>query len=188
MNRRLLLGALALTLVAAALPAGASTFVALSDAQLVAQSDAVVVGEVLDTFSYWNPQHSMIYTEAVVYVRDVIAGDAPAVLNVRTAGGTVADYKVEASGFPTFQRNQRQVLFLHRTAAGAVEVTGYRQGQYRVFTRSDGVDIAVPALGQVRLLTPSGRLAARPHPQPLASLEANVRSQADRLRRGPRAE
>ena len=186
MKRTLLTGALLVALAAtAAIPAGASTFVALSDQELVTQSDAIVVGEVLETFSYWNDEHTMIFTEAVVNVQRVVTGDAPALINVRTAGGVVGSYKVEASGFPTFRKGQRQVLFVHRSAAGALELTGYRQGQYYVQKTAEGREMAVPALRNVRLLTRSGEVAPRPRTVPLESLISAVRTIDDRVQRGP---
>jgi hypothetical protein len=186
MKRTLLTGALLVALAATvAIPAGASTFVAMSDQELVAQSDAVVVGEVLETFSYWNDQHTMIFTEAIVSVQRVVTGDAPALINVRTAGGVVGSYKVEATGFPTFRKGQRQLLFVHGSAAGTVELTGYRQGQFFVQRTAEGREMAVPALGNVRLLSRSGELAPRPRTVPLESLISAVQTIDDRVQRGP---
>jgi hypothetical protein len=175
----------ALLLALTALPAGASTFVAMSDAELVAQSDAVVVGEVLETFSYWNENKSMIFTEAVIHVHDVVAGNAPAVLNVRTPGGVVGGYKVEAHGFPAFRQGQRQLLFVHHGQANVLEVTGFQQGQYRIERRRDGVRMAVPALAGVQLLTRSGAPAPRPQAVPLEDLVSSIRSIEQRVQRGP---
>ncbi|MGD2115941.1 MAG: hypothetical protein PVG07_12855 [Acidobacteriota bacterium] len=183
MKRAVLTVALLLTL--AALPAGASTFVAMSDAELVAQSDAIVIGEVLETFSYWNESKSMIFTEAVIHVHDVVAGDAPALLNVRTPGGTVGSYRVEAHGFPAFGQGQRQLLFVHRGQADSLEVTGFQQGQYRIERRRDGVRMAVPALSGVQLLTRSGVPAPRPEARPLEDLVRSIRSIEQRVQRGP---
>ncbi len=186
MKRTLLTGALLVAVAAMAIPTGASTFVALSDQQLVAQSDAIVVGEVLETFSYWNDAHSMIYTEAVFSVQRVVAGDAPALINVRTAGGVVGSYKVEADGFPTFRKGQRQLLFVHRTGSSdVVELTGYRQGQFFVQRTAEGREMAVPALGHTRLLTRAGQLAPRPSTVPLESKIGAIQSIDQRVHRGP---
>jgi len=186
MKRTLLTGALLVALAATvAIPAGASTFVAMSDQQLVAQSDAIVVGKVLETFSYWNDEHTMIYTEAVINVQRVVVGEAPALINVRTAGGVVGSYKVEATGFPTFREGQRQLLFVHRSDAGVVELTGYRQGQFYVQKTAEGREMAVPAVHNVRLLTRTGELAPRPRTVPLESKISAVQSIHERVQRGP---
>lgn len=176
MQRLCLVGVLACALMA--VPAGASTFVAMSGGELVGQSDAVVVGEVLYTYSYWNAEGTMIFTDAVVHVRESIVGKASGLVSVRTPGGTVADYRVDAHGFPAFRPGQSQVLFLHRTPEGLMEVTGFQQGQYRVVTRSDGVEVAVPALRGVRLLTPGGQAAPAPRAMRLENLKQSIRAEA----------
>jgi len=186
MKRTVLAGALLIALVAVlAIPAGASTFLAMSKVDLVSHSDAIVVGKVLETFSYWNDRHTMIFSEAVIQVERVVTGDAPALINVRTAGGVVGSYKVEASGFPTFREGQRQLMFVHRGESGALEVTGYQQGQYHVQSAADGTELAVPALRNARLLTRSGELAPRPRTVPLESLIGNLRQIDERVHRGP---
>lgn len=184
MKRSILVGALFCALAAA--PLGASTFVAMSDGALVSQSDAVVVGEVLYTYSYWNSEGTMIFTDAVVHVRESITGTASGLVSVRTPGGTVADYRVEAHGFPVFGAGERMVLFLHRGADGLSEVTGFQQGQYRLVTRSDGTEVAVPAMKGVRLLTASGEPAPRPRALPLETLKADVRALSATVDRAPR--
>lgn len=183
MKRLCLVGALVCAL--AAVPVGASTFVAMDGAELVGQSDAVVVGEVLYTYSYWNDEGTMIFTDAVVHVRESVVGNASGLVTVRTPGGTVADYRVEAHGFPVFGKGQTQFLYLHRNG-DQMEITGFQQGQYRVVTRSDGTEIAVPALQDVRLLTANGQAAPRPKALPLETLKASVRAEAVGLDRNPR--
>ena len=184
MKRLCLAGALACVLAA---PAGASTFVAMSGGELVKGSDAVVVGEVLYTYSYWNPEGTMVFTDAVIHVREAILGKASGLVSVRTPGGTVADYRVEAHGFPAFRAGERQVLYLHRGASGLMEVTGFQQGQYRLVSRADGVEVAVPALKGVRLLTPSGAAAAMPRAMTFDALRSSIRSAAAGLGRQPLA-
>lgn len=184
MKRLMVVGALVCALTAA--PVSASTFLAMRGSELVAQSDAVVVGEVLYTYSYWNREGTMVFTDAVVGVQEAILGDAAGLVTVRTPGGQVAGFRVEAEGFPAFRAGQRQVLYLHRTADDVMEVTGYQQGQYRVITRSDGVAVAVPALAGVRLLSPSGKLAPMPRAVALDTLKHTIRSEAQGLGRQPK--
>lgn len=183
MKRLCLVGALVCAL--AAVPVGASTFVAMDGAELVGQSDAVVVGEVLYTYSYWNAEGTMIFTDAVVHVRESVIGNLSGLVTVRTPGGTVADYRVEAHGFPAFGKGQAQFLFLHRNG-DQMEITGFQQGQYRIVTRSDGAEIAVPALKGVRLLTATGQAAPMPRALPLETLKASVRAQASSFDHTPR--
>lgn len=183
MKRLCLAGVLLCAL--AVVPAGASTFLAVSGGELVRGSDSVVVGEVLYTYSYWNAEGTMIFTDAVIHVRESILGDASGLVSVRTPGGTVADYRVEAHGFPAFRAGDRQVLYLHRTADGLMEVTGFQQGQYRLVSRADGLEVAVPALKGVQLLTASGARAPMPRATTLDDLRQSIRSEAAGLGRQP---
>jgi hypothetical protein len=179
--KRFMWAGLCALLLATALPAGASTFTAMSQAQLVAQSAAVVEGRVIKVDSFWTPSGRIIVSEAMVQVEDVIAGAAPSVAVVRTFGGTVQGYTVEAHGFPKFEVGQRVVLFL--ASGDPARVTGYRLGQYRIEDRS-GVAVAVPTLeAGIALLTPDGRPAPRPRALPLETLKDQIRAHAARIAR-----
>jgi hypothetical protein len=170
-----------LALLVVAAPVAASTFLALTPAQLVAQSNAVVEGEVLKISSFWSPSGRIILTEAMVRVTDTIAGEAPSVVVLRTFGGEVSNYHVVAEGFPKFEVGQRLVLFLQHQADGTSEVTGYRQGQYRIVRDKAGAEIAVPTLeAGVRLFAPGGRLAARPAAVALDTFKDQIRNEARR--------
>src|SRR5262245_26266422 len=115
-----------LALLVASAPLAASTFVAMTPQQLVAQSSAVIQGDVLKVTSFWSPSGRIIVTEAMVRVTDTILGDAPSVVVLRTFGGDVGSYRVVAEGFPQFEVGQRVVLYLQSQADGTAEVTGYR--------------------------------------------------------------
>ncbi|HYO16421.1 MAG TPA: hypothetical protein VE685_24750 [Thermoanaerobaculia bacterium] len=169
-------------LVVAAIPVGASTFVALSRGELVAQSDAIVEGEVLKVNSFWSRSGRMIVTEALVRVTDKIAGNAPTVVAVRTFGGEVGGFLVEAHGFPKFQVGERVVLFLQDQPNGTAEVTGYRQGQFQIVRDKAGVQIAVPTLEEgVNLLRADGAPVARPKAVRLDELKNAIRADVERV-------
>lgn len=178
--KRTILSLMLVLALAATLPAGASTFVAMDHGELVAASDAVVVGQVTDVRSFWNEDATAIVTEASLVVTETLAGQAPGVVVVRTFGGQVGAVRIEAHGFPTFQKGQRLALFLEG-AGDVARVVGYQQGQYRVITRkSDGVEVAVPAVDQgAHLVHLDGRVAPAPRALTLDALRSSV-SQADR--------
>lgn len=180
MKRFVWLGLVALAL-AVAVPAGASTFVGLTHDEMVAQSDAVVEGEVLNVHSFWSRSGRLIVTEAIVRVNETIVGEAPTSIILRTFGGTVGGYTVEAHGFPKFEKGQKLLLFVDNQADGTAEVTGYRQGQYQIVRDRAGVNMAVPTLEPgVRLLTRDGRAAARPQAVQLDVLKNQIRGAAER--------
>lgn len=127
-------------------PSVASTFVAMSQEDLVSKSTTVVEGEVLEAHSFWNDDSTSIYTDAQILVHDVILGFAPALVTVRVSGGTVGGVTLQAHGFPTFQKGERLVLFLE-PRAGADEVfrvVGYQQGEYKIVPGPRGEDMVIP--------------------------------------------
>jgi hypothetical protein len=179
LQRRILQVGLVIVLMAA--PATASTFVAMDQAELVAASDAVIQGEVLEVYSFWNHGGNAVVTEARILVEEVVAGQAPSEVVVRTFGGRVGDYTLEAHGFPTFQEGQRVVLFVHRAPDATLQVTGYRLGEYRVARGDHGQLVAYPTLeAGVRLVHADGKPAPRPEAVPLETLKSQIRGVADR--------
>ncbi len=169
-----------LALAALALPASASTFLALSHQELAAEAGAVVEARVIAVRSFWNAERTVIVTEARLAVDDVVAGDAARDLVVRTFGGTVAGYTIQAHGFPTFRTGERQLLYLvQEPKDGSVRVLGYQQGQYRIVTGDDGVEKAVPAVGEgARFVTRDGRPAPAAEVVSLAELKQQIRDGA----------
>jgi hypothetical protein len=167
---------IALVALLASVPASASTFAAMSDEALVAGSQAVIVGDIDQVYSFWNEDGTAVMTDAVVHVDRVLAGSAPARVTVRTFGGQVGDYRLVAEGFPTFQQGEHTVLFLSAGTDGTYRVTGYQLGQYRVRPGADGVATAFPALeGGIRLLYKDGTAAPAPKALPLEALANRVR-------------
>ncbi|HEX9945739.1 MAG TPA: hypothetical protein VGG03_27340 [Thermoanaerobaculia bacterium] len=176
MKRLVWLGVLVLAL--AAIPVGASTFLAMSRGELVAQSDAVVQGRVLKVNSFWTPSGRVIATEALVQVEETVKGKAPGVVVVRTFGGTVGGFTIEAHGFPKFAVNDHVLLFLHG-ANDTAEVTGYQLGHYRVIRDKAGVEMAVPTF-DANLVGRDGRPAAAPKAMRLDALKDLIRAEAEK--------
>src|SRR5262249_36378865 len=161
-----------------------STFIHMDQKALIHDSATVVQGRVISTNSYWNRTGQVIVTDAMIQVEDAILGDSPTVVVVRTFGGTVGGYTVEAHGFPVFRVNERLVLFPERENDGPTRVAGYQQGQYRIVRDSAGVDIAVPALqADTTVLRKDGSRAAAAKSLPLESLKASIRDEARRAGR-----
>lgn len=185
MKRTAYVCVLALVLVALGAPLGASTFERMGLEKLVAESTSVVEGEVLAVESFWDAEGQVIVTEATLQVRNTVLGKASGVIRVKTFGGTVDGYRVEAHGFPTFEKNDRLFLFLTADTKSrhALRVTGYQQGQFHVVTGNDKVERAESAIDGDALLV-EGRAATKqlPNALPLAELEQLVRDQAEVLR------
>ncbi|HXT50298.1 MAG TPA: hypothetical protein VN811_04605, partial [Thermoanaerobaculia bacterium] len=161
-----------------AVPASGSTFLHMSRAELAAKASSVVLGNVLSVESFWTKSGRIIVTEAMVEVEDAVLGEAPSVVRVRTFGGTVNGYTVEAHGFPTFEKGERLLLFLEQDKADpdATRVLGYQEGMYRVAMDKAGREVAHPTVDAgARLLTADGKVAPVQRPVLLDDLRGEVR-------------
>ena len=183
MKRLMSIGILLLTV--AAVPAGASTFLKMTQKALVRDSAAAIQGQVIKVSSFWDPTGRVIMTEALVRVEEKVFGETPSVVVVRTFGGTVGSYTVEAHGFPKFQLNERVLLHLEAQQDGASRVAGYQQGQFRIVRDKAGFELAIPAVGDdANVVGPDGRAAAASTtPVRLDVLKASIRGEARRAGR-----
>lgn len=178
--KRLVSGVLVMALVAA-VPAAGSTFLAMGRTDLVRQADAVVEGRVLKVDSFWEPTGTVIVSEAMIQVEETVFGKTPTLVRVKTFGGEVDGYTVEAHGFPVFAADERVLLFLEPAGEDLMRVTGYQQGHYRLVAGENG-DQAVPTVDAgTNMLFADGSAAPAPRSQPLAELKSQIRADAARL-------
>lgn len=164
-----------------AVPAEGSTFLGMDVPQLVAKSEVVVQGRVIQLESRWDREGRVIVTDALVEVEESVFGASEGQVWVRTFGGTVGDYTVEAIGFPRFDPEERVLLFLERRGReDMLHVTGYQLGHYRIVERQ-GREFAVPTLEQgVNLITKSGQAAVAPREASLDQFKSEIRVLASR--------
>lgn len=173
-----------LYVLALAAPAGASTFLALSQEELAEQADAVVLGKVLTVDSYWNAEGTLIVTEAVVEVQENVLGETPEHVRLLTFGGEAGGYRIEAHGFPTFEKGERLLVYLEPARNGFRRVLGYQQGQYRIRKDKQGKDVAVPALDLgARVILKDGTAAPAPRTVALDQLKNQIRDAAAQVGR-----
>ncbi|MCB1035394.1 MAG: hypothetical protein KDD47_16335 [Acidobacteria bacterium] len=181
MKRGTYVGWLALVLGVLALPAVAGTFQQIGLEGLVDTSSAAIEGEVLAVDSFWDEEGRIILTEATVHVRDKVFGDTAEVVKVRTFGGTVDGYTIDAPGFPTFAAGERLFLFVSpfKAEGDTLRVTGYQQGQFRIGTGAGKVEVAESALdGDALLLDLGNEVDLLPRSLPLSELKGLVKTQA----------
>lgn len=159
-------------------PLAASTFVAMHLGELVGASSTVVQGEVLRVESYWEKTGTVIVSEAMVRVEEAVVGEPHSIVRVRTFGGTVGDYTVDAIGFPVFTQGERVLVFLQPdTEPDLLRVTGYQQGLFRIARAPGGGERALSALDAgSHLVSPDGRAADLPRELPLAELKDRIRA------------
>ena len=145
MNARALWRGMAALAVAAAgvAPAGATTLRRASLDELTAENKTIVVGEVVDTRSYWNAEGTFILTDVRVAASDVLKGkvDGPG-LTVTIMGGTMDETTALIVGGAELVRGNTYVLFLDDSdlpgAPAARTVRHHSQGVFRVVGGADG--------------------------------------------------
>jgi hypothetical protein len=163
--------ALALLLLAAAVPAAAATFVATSVEEAARSAEAVVRGRVVTTAPRLARDGRRVVTEVEIAVASAWKGTPEATVRVVVPGGSTGAVATWVDAAPTFAAGEEVVVFLAREGAGW-RVMGHAMGKYRI----EGPG-AHPALGGAVVLPralAAGERAAGP--MPVSELERRVRA------------
>lgn len=142
---RLLRGALAVALAAGAVaPSSATTLVRQSLPGLVADNSTIVVGEVVDSHSYWNEPHTFILTDVRIKAREVLKGNPKDTdFTVTILGGTVDDLTTVIVAGAELIPGRSYVLFLEEDDLPGVRnvrtVREHSQGVFDIVRARDGV-------------------------------------------------
>ena len=173
-------------LVSATLPASATTLIRAGLDELTDANQAIVMGEVIDSYSYWNSDGTFILTDVRVEVLDVLKGTfkKKADLTITLMGGTVGDLTTLILGGAELVPGASYVLFLNEeTLPGEVSVLTVRdhcQGVFEVVD-SQGELMAVSQASAHPLFPDAQGIADAPGGLQGVSLDAMVRTVRDRL-------
>ena len=141
--------------------------------QLGLQSELVVRGRVIAVESYWNTDHSKIFTRTRVAVDESYKGGAPATVDVVQLGGVVDGMRVTVHGATMWRQDEEVVLFLEAYQPGNYHVTGFSQGKFEIerdpntgapFVRRpeiDGLELMTTGPGGAPVPTPSSTVVKR---------------------------
>jgi hypothetical protein len=116
--------------VAALLPA--AIVIRFSVEDLVDNSQWIVEGRVVRSYSTWDQTHSMIWTHYEVQVNDTLRGSSQNAIVVSEPGGIVDDVGMMSSGAVPYAVGERVVLFLYRTPIGYLRTAGLGQGKFTI--------------------------------------------------------
>ncbi len=100
--------------VAASVPVGATSLRRASIAELTSTNETVIVGTVVDARSYWNADHTFIFTDVQIASTNVVKGKSPQELTVTLMGGTVGETTTLIVAGPVLEPGKSYVLFLNR--------------------------------------------------------------------------
>ncbi|HWM92821.1 MAG TPA: hypothetical protein VN493_18800 [Thermoanaerobaculia bacterium] len=142
----LLHGFLAVTLaICVAAQASATTLMRAGLDELTKSNSTIVVGEILDAYSYWNAGGTFILTDVRVTVHEVLKGQVKGgELTFTIMGGTVGELTTLIVGGAELQPENSYVLFLdERNLPGVKEktltVSDHCQGAFDLVSNGEGL-------------------------------------------------
>jgi hypothetical protein len=173
-------------------PASATSLVRASLDDLVAANGAVVLGEVLDAYSYWNAEGTFILTDVRFRVDNALKGNLQdRELTVTLMGGTVGETTTLIIGGAELIPGNSYVLFLNEEdlpgAKGVRTVRDLAQGAFDVVMSGRGLRAISQANQHPLIPDKSGYFDAAGGPEgyPLTSMMQSVREIAGREGRRP---
>ena len=162
---RRLTGVRALVFVAVAMEilgsgVSATVIVPADFSEMVAESEIVVHGRVVEVRSQMVGSFRTIESVVTVDVQQVIKGEPGSTVSMRVPGGQVGRYRRVMVGAPVFRPGEEVVLFLSGRAPAMPLPFGLNQGVYRVSRGADGRGLVAPPLAEGRVVR--GDPARRP--------------------------
>lgn len=172
----------------ATVPVAASVTEALDLAQLVRQSDHVVLARATGAEARWDSRRRIV-TDVTVIVEQSLKGDASVDerLVVRQLGGSIGELGMRVAGEPSIASGDRVLLFGRRMRGDHLRAVGMSQGVLPVRVDADGRDMVHPGgAGLALVQRAQGQLVTAPpaviHPRPLEDVVAEIRRVVERTR------
>lgn len=133
----------------------------------------VVRGKVARVESYWNVNHTKIFTRTRISVDETYKGSVGPSLDLVQLGGIVGNVKVTVQGALQWKAGEEVLVFAEPYDATAYQVAGFSQGKYRIERdRLTGVAyVQAPPLEGVSLV---GAPGAPPTPAPVPQEPSRV--------------
>ncbi len=146
---------LILSILLGAASASATTIIPLSLDQLAGKSTTIVRAQATQTWSAWNPQHTVIYTYTKFQVVKSLKGASEQTITVKQIGGRVGNTMQRVSGVRHFTVGEEDVLFLQPSQDydGTLIVTGLVQGSFQLYRSANGKIMASNGVPEVSAVT-----------------------------------
>ena len=122
----------ALTCLLMCVSAQAAIVPSLSVQELVDQSEIIVHGRVLRSWTAWDSARKYIWTHHEIEIIDPIRGAGLAPIVVSEPGGALDGIEMRFSGALPYSPGEETVVFLYRTPIGYLRARGFGQGKYTV--------------------------------------------------------
>ena len=111
---------------------------------LVARSDTIVAGEVLDMRSAWTADRREIFTTVALRPDRRFKGGERSLIRFRIPGGTVGDTRLEVTHSPVFRVGERALVFLAGESGRLPRVVAGEAGKRHVRSGEDGEATILP--------------------------------------------
>ena len=115
----------------------------MSVEQMIDDSELIVHGTVLRSWSDWDNARQFIWTHYELQVSDTIKGLPNVKLVVSEPGGIIGGTEMQIVGAPSYQVGDEVVLFLNRTPIGYLRSCGWGQGKFGVGSPVGGGELVV---------------------------------------------
>ena len=115
----------------ATVTAGATTVERLSFAEMTDSSEAIVSGQIADSWSAWDSEHKYIWTHYRILVSNTLKGEG-SLVEIAEPGGVMGNVGMQIGGGTLFQRGETVLVFLQRMPNGYLRTAGLGQGKYTV--------------------------------------------------------
>lgn len=173
--------ALALMFLFCVAVAAATTVKPMSIEDLTSASSMIVEGQATQSWSAWNPQHTLIYTFTRVQVSKTLKGNSADTILIKQLGGSAEGYTQKVAGVNPLRTGDASVLFLRSSEArdGTMVIVGLMQGNFRIERESaSGATVVNNGVSDVHQSSQTGVTEYRGAKLTLRQLEARVRKAA----------
>jgi hypothetical protein len=159
----------------------ATTVVPMSIERLTEASTDVVLARAEDSWTEWNPAHTLLHTITRFRVARSLKGQATSTMLVRQLGGRAEGIEQKVAGVRSWRAGEEAVLFLRpsKEQSSAYAVTGLIQGNFRVLREGSQTFVSNGVAG-VETARKNGRARFTGERMRLSELESRVRAAAQR--------
>lgn len=159
MRLKTLLFCAAAAILGGGLPARAAIFPSLTVEQLTAQSQVILQGNIVRSWTAWDREHKYIWTHYEVSITEAIRGSASSSFTISEPGGDLDGVHQRFSGAVAYAPGESAFLFLYKTPIGYWRAVGGPQGKFHIEAdgrvRADGqADILASVVGRPPSGTP----------------------------------
>ena len=150
----------------------------MSIEDLTTAATTIVEGQAAESWSTWNPQHTLIYTFTRVRVSKTLKGSNDGIVLLKQLGGSAGGYTQKVAGVHPLMDGDQAVLFLRpsETRDGTMVIVGLMQGNFRIQRETkSGAVLVNNGVNDVQQSTTTGVTEYRGAKLTLRQLEARVR-------------